>query len=603
MEAQIAAACVAATVSAALLRRRTLSSRSRFKFERFADGAPRPPRRAHALFFGAGHCDDSVDVAQLMTPVVERADPFFWMRDDDRQDDEVLALIAAENTFTESCLNAALQESLYTEILSHLKETDVEAKVPESGWMYYSRKVEGSGYQIHCRVRPGDGAAEEVILDENVLADGRDMCDVHFLEASPDHCSYAYGVDFTGDETYTVHFLDAGVPGTRTETIEGVSGGGSFAWGDPAQGHVYYVVEDAAQRPYKVLRRTLGSAPEHDETIFAEDDPRFNVGIWRTKSGKFLVVEAESSTQSETRLVDLESGDVLLVAARRQDVLYDVSHLGEKLLIRSNCDGAKNFKVLTAPLPAASGGNSAAPGAEWSELYPADDAVVILDVDVSAERVVFKGRSGGVPRLWAMLVDTATLAPRPETLREIAFDASFDGIYAVWLGANEEFGVAAPTGDAADVTEAARFEAATAKYASSIRFGFSAPTFPTATFVVNDVRALFTDAGVVGGGEGGFASAPTLSVSLADAVGGDDRVVTLLKQREVPNFDPTQYASRRIIAQAPMDDLERGTHGGTHGAGAQQGATASGAATVGVPISLVFRCVDFIYRYILCESC
>ena len=204
MDIQLAAGASALTVGVALLRRRALSSRSRFKFGRFADGAPRPPRRRHALFFGAGHCDDSVDVARLMTPVVERADPFFWMRDDDRQDDEVLALIAAENTFTESCLDAALQESLYAELLSHLKETDVEAKVPESGWMYYSRKVEGSGYQIHCRVRPGDGAAEEVILDENALADGCELtptprADATELVQTPRAASAARGLARVGE--------------------------------------------------------------------------------------------------------------------------------------------------------------------------------------------------------------------------------------------------------------------------------------------------------------------------------------------------------------------------------------------------------------------
>ncbi len=156
-----------------------------------------------------------------------RVDDWYWLRDKD--DPAVIAHLEAENAFTEAMTAATqrLREVLFDEIVARIEETDLSVPVRKGDWLYYSRTVEGSSYAIHCRCPAGGAGAsaaedtgagtpgrqeplpgEQVLLDENRLAEGHDFLAVGSLEVSPDHRRLLYSTDTTGGERYTMRFLD-----------------------------------------------------------------------------------------------------------------------------------------------------------------------------------------------------------------------------------------------------------------------------------------------------------------------------------------------------------------------------------------------------------
>ena len=80
-----------------------------------------------------------------------RVDHYYWLRERDNPD--VLAYLEAENSYTETMLahTETLQEILFEEMKSRIKETDESAPVAHGGYFYYYREEEGKQYRIYCR--------------------------------------------------------------------------------------------------------------------------------------------------------------------------------------------------------------------------------------------------------------------------------------------------------------------------------------------------------------------------------------------------------------------------------------------------------------------
>ena len=99
-----------------------------------------------------------------------RVDNYFWLRE--KQNPEVMAYLEAENAYTAAGMRhtEALQERIYHELLGRIKETDLSVPYRQGGFWYYTRTEQGKAYPIYCR-RPGTlDAPEQVILDQNALA-------------------------------------------------------------------------------------------------------------------------------------------------------------------------------------------------------------------------------------------------------------------------------------------------------------------------------------------------------------------------------------------------------------------------------------------------
>lgn len=319
-----------------------------------------------------------------------RIDEYFWMRD--REDPALLEYLEAENAYTDAVTAplADLRERLYNEFLSRIKQTDESAPAKDGDWWYYTRTVEGLDYPLFCRRKGSPTAPEEVYLDVNKLAEGKDYLQLTGLDISPDGKMLAYLTDESGYESCTMHFRDLTTGKDLEETLTDVAPF-SVAWG-AGEPVVYYTRVDDTKRSNRVMRYRVGD-PEHRETqVFLEEDVRFNVGVDRTRSADFILIATGSSTTSEIFAVDAHNaaGPMRVILPRRQGVEYSVDHergpAGGHWWILTNEDGATNFRVDRAPV---------ADPTERTTVIPASDDILIEDLSAFDGYLVLDERRGG----------------------------------------------------------------------------------------------------------------------------------------------------------------------------------------------------------------
>ena len=261
-----------------------------------------------------------------------RDDYWFWLRDDSREKEEVLDHLTKENAYTQERtkhLNP-LKDKLYAEHISHLKETDEDPPYRHGKFFYYTRTVKGKSYKIHCRKKlleaealPGTNSKEEIILDENTIAEGHKQCNIDEVVLSEDHNYLAYSVDFKGSETYVVKILNLSSGEELTDHVGGTCG--DIVWGTD-HNSFYYLTEDAAKRPYKAWKHTVGTAQDQDICLFTEEDDKFSLGISKSKDTKWLFLTSKSKETAEVSYVNLLAGgnEVITVQNRVPGLKYSI---------------------------------------------------------------------------------------------------------------------------------------------------------------------------------------------------------------------------------------------------------------------------------------
>ena len=363
-----------------------------------------------------------------------RVDDWYWLRDKD--DPAVIAHLSEENAYTEAEMarTSELQQALFDEMVARIEETDLTVPARKGPWLYYTRTVEGSSYAIHCRRPAGTGGAgddtgdEQVLLDENLLAEGHGYFALGNLSVSPDHRRMAYSTDTSGGERYTMRFVDLDTGVLSPEAIEDTSYGVAWANDNTA---VFFVRVDEAMRPHQLWRHQLGGDPTGDILVHEEPDDRFYLGVGRTKDDRYLVMGMDSKTTSEAWVLDADTplGQWAPIEPRSPGIEYHVDHdrgnpIGgrpARFLIVTN-DGAEDFRLMEAP--------DATPGrAHWREVIPGRLGVRLDGVDPFAGHLVVYERAGGETRTRVIDAATgqATVVEQPESPS------------TVWGGANPEY--------------------------------------------------------------------------------------------------------------------------------------------------------------------
>jgi oligopeptidase B len=284
-----------------------------------------------------------------------RTDDWYWLAN--REDPEVIKYLEAENAYAAAVLapTEALQQELFETIRSRVSETDAGAPSRKGGWWYYSRTFEGKQYAMLCRrsdpalaltaaqvaadARSGRRAesGEQVVLDENALAEGSDYFAVGVLDVSPDQSLLAYAVDRDGSERYRLRFKDLASGEDLPDEVVGVYY--SSAWSADNR-TFFYVRPDDAMRPWQVWRHELGTAGP-DVLVYQEDDERFFVDVDLSRSEQRILIHSASRITSEVWWLDATAPDrPKSVLGRRQGVEYDVEHTGDSWLIRTNAPGS-----------------------------------------------------------------------------------------------------------------------------------------------------------------------------------------------------------------------------------------------------------------------
>jgi oligopeptidase B len=349
----------------------------------------------------------------------KRADEYFWLR---RKDDpQVRAYLESENSYTELLMKPTepLQEALYSEMLGRIKETDLTVPYRKGPFFYYSRTEKGKQYPILCRRKGSLDAPEEVYLDQNELAKGEKFFAVGDAEVSDDGNLLAFTTDVTGFREYTLAVKDLRTGTIGAERIAKVS---AISWAADNR-TLFYIVDDAAKRPYRLHRHTVGTDPAADVLLYEEKDERFTLDVSRSRSGAYLFVVAGSHTSSEIRFLSAAdpSARLTLIAAREKDREYDVDHRGDLFYIRVN-DRGRNFRLVAAPV------SDPAP-ASWKEIVPHRDDVMLEALDLFANHLVLYERADGLRRF--RITDLASGASHSIDFPE--------PVYAAFSGENREF--------------------------------------------------------------------------------------------------------------------------------------------------------------------
>jgi oligopeptidase B len=356
-------------------------------------------------------------------------DNYRWMRD--KSSPELLAYLEAENAYTKSVMAGTeeLQAKLYAEMLSHIKETDESVPYLQRGWFYYVRTIEGNQYPIHCRKlatgpKFDESQPEEILLDVNQLAVGQPFMSVGGMSVSPDGFKLAYSTDNTGFRQYTLHIRDLKTGKDLSDTAQRV---GSMAWAANSTTLFYTTEDEVTKRHDHLFRHRLGDATAIDVVVYEEKDERFNLGVGKTRDGKYLLMEVGSHTTSECRFLAADSpeGEFQMIASRVDDQEYSVDHRDGLFYIRTN-DAGKNFRVVTT--------NVRTPDRNfWVEFIPLVANVPLEDFEVFNSFFVGLRRRLGLPTLTvAKFGKTGTLSDS----KEIAFP---EPVYSAGPHANREF--------------------------------------------------------------------------------------------------------------------------------------------------------------------
>jgi oligopeptidase B len=416
-----------------------------------------------------------------------RVDDYAWLRD--KKNSEVIAYLNAENAYTDAILRDTVpfQEKLYQEMLGRILQTDLSVPYRLRGYLYFTRTEEGKQYPIHCRKLDSENAPEELLLDLNALASGHSFLSLGAFAVSDDNSLLAYSLDTTGFRQYTLHIKDLAAGETLPVRIERVT---SAAWAADNRTLFYTVEDETTKRSYRLYRHVLG-ATAPDTLLYEEPDERFRIDVERTRSGAFLLLTIASHTTSEVRFLPATqpNADFRLIAPREDNHEYYADH-------HPGSPGETSGGIFY--IRTNSGGRTfrlvtaavEEPRQDsWRDFISNRPDVMLASAQAFASHLALYEREGGLPYLRIVPLGGGT-DPLGASQR-IVFT---EPVYSASLGANPEF-----------VTDHLRFQ-----YESFIT--------PRSVFDY-DLRT---------GGQ------------------------ILRKQQPVlGGYDPSQYASERLLARAP----------------------------------------------------
>jgi oligopeptidase B len=462
-------------------------------------------------------------VAALPLPVAEihphkmeqlgrvRIDDYAWMKDPNWREvlrnpaaikPDVKAHLAAENAYTAAMLasTAPLQAQMFEEMKGRIKEDDSTPPTPDGPFDYYTRYAVGAQHPVYAR-RPrgpaGPDLAEEILLDADKAAAGKSFFQINSVEHSPDHALFAYAVDAQGSEVCRIFIKDLKTGTVLPEPIE--SSTGDFCFSPDAQ-WVFWIWRDEEGRPARLYRRPARGGACDDALVYEEPDDGFFMGIGLSASRAFIIISLGNQETSEAWVIPASDPQAAprVVEPRTQGLRYDIEHWpdqqggGGNFIIRTNADGAVDFKLAAAP--------DDAPGRmHWRDLVPHEPGRFIVGV------AAFKDHLARLERVDAN--NRIVIRSRAAEEHIIAFD---EEAYALGLEGGYEYET------------------------STVRFVYQSPTTPRQWFdydMASHARVLRKTQEIPSGHDPSAYVARRLHARAAD---GEEIPITVLMRKDTP---------------------------------------------------------------------
>ncbi len=323
-------------------------------------------------------------------------DSYYWMYDyfgKGPDSTKVVNYLTAENIYLDTMMSSTkqLQANLFSEMKGRIKEKDESVPFFKNGYYYYTRTEDGKQYYKQCRKKGNLDAKEEMLLDVDKMAEGKSYFALGGVEVSPDNKLLAYGVDEVSRRQYTIYIKNLETGEIFKDAIKNTEG--SAVWANDNKTFFYTSKNEVTLLSEKIKRHTLGTDASKDATVYEEKDKSNYIGVTKTKNDKYIFIISQATLSSEWRMIDANTPNAsfTVFAARRKDVLYDVTSLADKFLVRTNHE-AQNFKLMECPLDKTESSN-------WKEVIPNRQDVLFSGVEEFKDFIVLAERKNGLVQM------------------------------------------------------------------------------------------------------------------------------------------------------------------------------------------------------------
>jgi len=331
-----------------------------------------------------------------------RVDNYYWMRLSDEQKNsespdaqttKVLDYLKAENAYLDEVLGHTkeFQEDLFQEMKARIKENDESVPYFKNGYWYYSRFETGKEYPVYCRKKGSLEAMEEIMLNVNEMAEGFDFYNVGGLSVSPDNRLLAFAEDTLSRRIYTIKFKDLQTGELLEDAIPNAQGGA--AWANDNQTVFYTSKNEVTLLSEKIMRHKLGASIENDEVVYHEKDPSFYIGVYRSKSGEYIIIGNSSTLVSDYHILSTDdpNGSFKQFTPRENEMEYTIDHFEDKFYIVTNWN-AKNFRLMETSTANTS-------KEHWKEMIAHREDVLLEGIEVFDQYLVVDERKAGLTDL------------------------------------------------------------------------------------------------------------------------------------------------------------------------------------------------------------
>jgi oligopeptidase B len=362
-----------------------------------------------------------------------REDEYYWLRDDKRQDAEMLAYVKAENAYTDAMLAhiAPLKEKVYQEIIGRLQQDDSSVPYLMNGYWYFKRFETGKEYPIYARRKDAQGAPEEILLDVNVMAKNQDFFDVGDIAISPNSSLLAWAEDTVGRRQYVVKVMDLDTHTVYPIDISNVEN--NIVWAGDNKTFFYIEKDPKTLLGFRVRSHHIDDTNHKDLTkdpvVWTQDDESFYSQLYRTKDEKYIVIHTQSTVSTEVWYADASAKkpEFKLFLARERDHEYQIEHANDHWVVRTNWQ-AKNFRIVQVPKGAEDDRS------KWQDIVAHRDDAFVDAFDVSRKFLTIEEHSGAMRKLrlrpWSagssMAKDVYVTADEPSYTMALDVNREFD---------------------------------------------------------------------------------------------------------------------------------------------------------------------------------
>jgi oligopeptidase B len=320
-----------------------------------------------------------------------RIDNYYWLKE--RSNPEVIKYLEDENAYTKAIMahTEALQDRLYEEMKGRVLQNDQSVPFREGNYFYYTRLVEGKNYAIYARKRGSLNAPEEIMIDANVLAEGKATFLIRAWDISSAEDILAFGADTTGGRVSAIRFKNLRTGEMLSDVIPRSIGG--IAWAEDNRTIFYTKPDSVSVRPYQVYRHKLGTPAASDQMVYEDKDETYYVGVFKTKSRAYIMIQSSQTMATEYSYVRADQPDApfRVLIPRERGHEYYANHFGDYFYLLSN-DHAKNFRLMRTPV--------ARPGRDnWEEVIPHRADVLLEDFEFFKDFLVLTERKDGLVQL------------------------------------------------------------------------------------------------------------------------------------------------------------------------------------------------------------